>query len=183
MSWTDLTDKVVIITGGAAGIGLAVAKGFVEVGAKVVIADFAEDVGANAVIQANESGDGEAIFAKCYVTSRNDVEAMVKTAVERFGSVDVLVNNAGINVPRLLVDPAGKEELTEDVWDKVFAVNVKGQFLCAQAAARVMLEQDNGGVLINMSSESGLEGSDGQSVYAATKAANQNLTRSWAKEL
>jgi NAD(P)-dependent dehydrogenase (short-subunit alcohol dehydrogenase family) len=69
MSWTDLTDKVVIITGGAAGIGLAVAKGFVEVGAKVVIADFAEDVGANAVIQANESGDGEAIFAKCDVTS------------------------------------------------------------------------------------------------------------------
>lgn len=183
MSWTDLKDKVVIITGGAAGIGLAVAKGFVEVGAKVVIADFAEDVGANAVIQANESGDGEAIFAKCDVTSRKDVEAMVKTAVERFGSVDVLVNNAGINVPRLLVDPAGKEELTEDVWDKVFAVNVKGQFLCAQAAARVMLEQDNGGVLINMSSESGLEGSEGQSVYAATKAANQNLTRSWAKEL
>jgi sorbitol-6-phosphate 2-dehydrogenase len=183
MSWTDLTDKVVIITGGAAGIGLAVAKGFVEVGAKVVIADFAEDVGANAVIQANESGDGEAIFAKCDVTSGKDVEAMVKKAVERFGSVDVLVNNAGINVPRLLVDPAGKEELTEDVWDKVFAVNVKGQFLCAQAAARVMLEQDNGGVLINMSSESGLEGSEGQSVYAATKAANQNLTRSWAKEL
>ena len=77
-----------------------------------------------------------------------------------------MVNNAGINVPRLLVDPAGKEELTEDVWDKVFAVNVKGQFLCAQAAARVMLKQEEGGVLINMSSESGLEGSEGQSVYA-----------------
>jgi sorbitol-6-phosphate 2-dehydrogenase len=94
-----------------------------------------------------------------------------------------LVNNAGINIPRLLVDPAGKEELTEDVWDKVFAVNVKGQFLFAQAVARVFFQQDKPGVLINMSSESGQEGSEGQSVYAATKAANHNLTRSWAKEL
>ncbi len=183
MSWTNLTNKVVIITGGAAGIGLAVAKGFVEVGAKVVIADFAEDVGAKAVIEANNCGEGEAKFVKCDVTLKSDVEEMVQFAIDQFGKVDVLVNNAGINVPRLLVDPAGKEELTEDIWDKVFAVNVKGQFLCAQAVARIMLGQDNGGVVINMSSESGLEGSEGQSVYAATKAANQNLTRSWAKEL
>ena len=183
MSWTDLTGKVVIITGGAAGIGLSVAKGFVEVGAKVVIADFAEDVGAKAVIEASDAGPGEVIFARCDVTSKQDVEAMVKTTVDQFGQVDVLVNNAGINVPRLLVDPTGKEELTEEIWDKVFAVNVKGQFLCAQAAARVMLASGKGGVLINMTSESGMEGSEGQSVYAATKAANHNTTRSWAKEL
>ena len=73
--------------------------------------------------------------------------------------------------------------MTEGIWDKVFAVNVKGQFLCAQAAARAMLADGKGGVLVNMSSESGMEGSEGQSVYAATKAANHNLTRSWAKEL
>ena len=169
MSWTNLKDKVVIVTGGAAGIGLAVTKGLVEVGAKVMIADFAEDIGAQAVEEANQAGNGEAAFAKCDVTSKTDVDA--------------LVNNAGINVPRLLVDPAGKEELTEEIWDKVFAVNVKGQFLCAQAAARQMLAGGKGGVIINMSSESGMEGSEGQSVYAATKAANQNLTRSWAKEL
>ena len=108
---------------------------------------------------------------------------MVQTAIDQFGGVDVLVNNAGINVPRLLVDPAGKEELTEEIWDQVFAVNVKGQFLCAQAAARAMLASGKGGVLINMTSESGMEGSEGQSVYAATKAANHNTTRSWAKEL
>ena len=183
MSWTNLEDKVVIITGGAAGIGLAVTKGFVEVGAKVMIADFAEEVGQKAAEEANASGQGEAAFAKCDVTNRQEVEAVVAQALENWGSVDVLVNNAGINIPRLLVDPAGKEELTEEIWDKVFAVNVKGQFLFAQAVSRQMLASGKGGVLINMSSESGMEGSEGQSVYAATKAANHNLTRSWAKEL
>jgi len=183
MSWTNLENKVVVVTGGAAGIGLAVVKGFVEVGAKVMIADFAEEVGVQALEEANQAGSGEAAFAKCDVTSKEDVDGLVKATIDRWGSIDVLVNNAGINIPRLLVDPAGKEEMTEDVWDKVFAVNVKGQFLCAQAASRQMLASGNGGVLINMSSESGLEGSEGQSVYAATKAANQNLTRSWAKEL
>ena len=183
MSWTNLENKVVVVTGGAAGIGLAVVKGFVEGGAKVMIADFAEEVGVQAVEEANQAGSGEAAFAKCDVTSKEDVDGLVKATIDRWGSIDVLVNNAGINIPRLLVDPAGKEEMTEDVWDKVFAVNVKGQFLCAQAASRQMLASGNGGVLINMSSESGLEGREGQSVYAATKAANQNLTRSWAKEL
>jgi len=183
MSWTNLENKVVVVTGGAAGIGLAVVKGFVEVGAKVMIADFAEEVGVQAVEEANQAGSGEAAFAKCDVTCKADVDELIEKTVERWDSIDVLVNNAGINIPRLLVDPAGKEEMTEDVWDKVFAVNVKGQFLCAQAASRQMLASGKGGVLINMSSESGLEGSEGQSVYAATKAANQNLTRSWAKEL
>ena len=183
MEWTGLENKVVIITGGAAGIGLAVAKGFVEVGAKVMIADFSENTGQSVAEEASNVGPGEASFSRCDVTKKEDVDQMIQSTLDAWGSIDALVNNAGINVPRLLVDPAGKEELTVEGWDKVFAVNVKGQFLCAQAAARIMLKQENGGVLINMSSESGLEGSEGQSVYAATKAANHNLTRSWAKEL
>ena len=182
MSWTNLEDKVVIITGRGWHRSCR-CKGFVEVGAKVMIADFAEEVGQKAAEEANASGQGEAAFAKCDVTNRQEVEAVVAQALENWGSVDVLVNNAGINIPRLLVDPAGKEELTEEIWDKVFAVNVKGQFLFAQAVSRQMLASGKGGVLINMSSESGMEGSEGQSVYAATKAANHNLTRSWAKEL
>jgi len=81
------------------------------------------------------------------------------------------------------VDPAGKEELTEQIWDKMVAINQKGYYLCAQAVTRVMIKSGRGGVVINMTSESGLEGSEGQSVYAATKAAIYSLTRSWAKEL
>jgi sorbitol-6-phosphate 2-dehydrogenase len=83
----------------------------------------------------------------------------------------------------LLVDPAGKEELTEQIWEKMVSINQKGYFLCAQAVARTMIKSGGGGVIINMTSESGLEGSQGQSVYAATKAAIYSLTRSWAKEL
>ena len=117
--------------------------------------------------------------------SQKYVEEMVKKTVETFGTVDVLVNNAGINIPRLLVDPKdpkGQYELDEAVWDKVCNVNLKGVFFCAQAVGRVLVEKGSG-VIINMSSESGLEGSEGQSVYAATKAAVVSLTRSWAKEL
>ena len=108
---------------------------------------------------------------------------MIQAVLDAFsGQIDILVNNAGINVPRLLVDPAGKEELTEEIWNKVVSINQKGLFLCTQAAARVMI-QSGGGVIINMASESGMEGSEGQSVYAGTKAAVYILTRSWAKEL
>ena len=78
MSWTNLEDKIIIVTGGAAGIGLAVTKGFVEVGAKVMIADFAEGVGERAVEEANQAGSGEAAFAKCGVTSKTDVDALVQ---------------------------------------------------------------------------------------------------------
>jgi sorbitol-6-phosphate 2-dehydrogenase len=107
---------------------------------------------------------------------------MVAKAVEAFGGVDVLVNNAGINIPRLLVDEGNQYELDEAVWDKVMNVNVKGLFFCSQAAGREMIKKGEG-VIINMSSECGLEGSEGQSVYAASKNAVNALTRSWAKEI
>ncbi|MBM4086715.1 MAG: SDR family oxidoreductase, partial [Planctomycetes bacterium] len=119
------------------------------------------------------------------VTDKASVDGVIKAALDAFGRLDILVNNAGINIPRLLVDPsaaADKEELTEQVWDKVVDINQKGMFLCAQAAARVMLK-NRAGVIVNMASESGTEGSEGQSVYASTKAAAYALTRSWAKEL
>jgi sorbitol-6-phosphate 2-dehydrogenase len=108
---------------------------------------------------------------------------MITATLDSFGKIDVLVNNAGILIPRLLVDPAGKEELTEEIWEKMVSINQKGYFFCAQAVARAMINSGRGGVIINMTSESGLEGSQGQSVYAATKAAIYSLTRSWAKEL
>lgn len=177
--WLDLKGKTVIVTGGASGIGKAVAEEFLQVGANVVISDMAPEAP-----QMDET-DGTMLYVQTDVTKPSDVEAMVEKAKETFGTVDVLVNNAGINIPRLLVDPKdpkGQYELDETVWDKVCNVNLKGVFFCAQAVGRVLAEKGQG-VIINMSSESGLEGSEGQSVYAATKNAVNSLTRSWAKEL
>lgn len=182
MSWLELEGKTAIVTGGASGIGRAVCVAFAEHGAKVVVADMAVEAGHALAAELKSTHGVEAIFVQANVAEKASVDGMIAAAVEAFGGVDILVNNAGINIPRLLVDPAGREEMTEDVWDKVVAVNQKGLFLCAQAAARVML-QNGGGVIINMASESGMEGSEGQSVYAGTKAAAYNLTRSWAKEL
>ena len=183
MSWLNLEEKVAIVTGGASGIGKAVCEGFAEVGAKTVIADVDEKGAEKLAASLKEQFGNEHIAARTDVSSKASVEAMVQAALDAFGTVDILVNNAGINIPRLLVDPAGKEELTEKVWDRVVSINQKGLFLCTQAAARVMMKSNKGGIIINMASESGMEGSEGQSVYAGTKAAVYNLTRSWAKEL
>lgn len=178
-SWLDLEGKTVIVTGGASGIGKAVAQEFLNVGANVVISDMAGDA------PEMKAEEGKFLYIQTDVTKTSEVEDMVEKAKDVFGTIDVLVNNAGINIPRLLVDPKqpkGKYELDEVVWDKVCNVNLKGVFFCAQAVGRI-LAQKGSGVIINMSSESGLEGSEGQSVYAATKNAVNSLTRSWAKEL
>lgn len=182
MSWLNLEGKVVIVTGGVFGLGRAVCSELAAVGAKVVVADINEEGAKEAAEKLTKEFGGEHIYTKTDVSNKASVDAMIKTVVNAFGGIDILVNNAGILIPRLLVDPAGKEELTEDIWDKVVGVNQKGLFLCSQAAARVMIKS-GGGVIINMASESGMEGSEGQSVYAGTKAAVYTLTRSWAKEL
>ena len=176
-TWLNLEGKTVIITGGASGIGYATVEEFIKDGANVVVCDI------NPTSPVFEGAkEGQVLYVPTDVTSRESVAAMVNAAVETFGKVDILVNNAGINIPRLLVDEAGQYELDEAVWDKVMNVNVKGLFFCSQEAARVMVK-NGGGVIVNMSSECGLEGSEGQSVYAASKAAVNALTRSWAKEL
>ena len=183
MSWLNLEGKVAVVTGGASGVGRAVCEGLAEVGAGVVVADVDEGGAQQTVTELKDKFGGDHISTTTDVTNKASVDAMIQAVLDAFGRIDILVNNAGINVPRLLVDPAGKEELTEEIWDKVVSINQKGIFLCAQAAARVMVNSGSGGVIINMASESGSEGSEGQSVYAATKAAVYNLTRSWAKEL
>ena len=121
--------------------------------------------------------NGTQLYIPTNVTDRASVDAMVAQTVEHFGGLDGIVNNAGINIPRLLVDEGHQYELDEAVWDKVMNVNLKGLFFCAQSAARVLVQQRHG-VIVNMSSESGLEGSEGQSVYAASKNAVNSLTRS-----
>jgi sorbitol-6-phosphate 2-dehydrogenase len=181
MSWLGLEGKVAIVTGGAAGIGRACAEGLADVGVNVVIGDVNTEKGKETGKFLNEKG-GDHLFAELDVSSQESVDAMMQAVVEKYGTVDILVNNAGILIPRLIVDPAGKEELTEKIWDIMVNVNQKGIYLCAQAAARAMMKKGKG-VIINMASESGLEGSQGQSVYAATKGAIYSLTRSWCKEM
>jgi sorbitol-6-phosphate 2-dehydrogenase len=183
MDWLGLEGKVAIVTGGALGIGRACGEALAKVGAKVVVADMNAEAGTKTAQGLKESTGTEHLFVAADVTKKKSVDDLIRKTLEAFGGIDILVNNAGILIPRLLVDPAGQEELTEEIWDKMITVNLKGNFLCAQAVARVMIQGKKSGVIINMSSESGLEGSEGQSVYAATKAAQYSLTRSWAKEL
>ena len=119
------------------------------------------------------------------ISSAKEVNHTVAEIIQRFGRIDGLVNNAGVNFPRLLVDekaPAGQYELNEAAFEKMVNINQKGVFLMSQAVARQMVKQHDG-VIVNVSSESGLEGSEGQSCYAATKAALNSFTRSWSKEL
>ena len=141
--WLNLEGKVVIVTGGASGIGNHVVTTLKDAGATPVIADISVETG--------EERDG--IFCtKCDVTSKESVEAMVAAVVEKYGKLDAIVNNAGVNLPRLLVDVQGEKpqyELDEKSFDIMFNINVKGLMYCAQAAAKQMLKQ-GGGVIINM---------------------------------
>lgn len=183
-SWLGLEGRTAVITGGASGIGKSIARAFLDNGANVVIADMSEnapvfpEVDEQALIK-------HMLYVRTDVTKADSVRAMATKAKERFGHVDVLVNNAGINLPCLLIDPKdpyGKHELNENIFDKVVGVNMKGVYLVAEALGHEFVQQGKG-VIINMSSESGLEGSEGQGIYAATKNAVNSFTRSWAKEL
>ena len=176
-TWLNLEGKTVIITGGASGIGYATVEEFIKDGANVVVCDINPTAP-----EFKEAKPDQLLYVQTDVTSKESVKNMIDLTVKTFGRIDVIVNNAGINIPRLLVDEAGQYELDDNVWDKVMNVNLKGLFYCSQEAARIMVKQGEG-VIINMSSECGLEGSEGQSVYAASKAAVNALTRSWAKEL
>lgn len=175
-NWLNLDGKTIIVTGGNSGIGLHIVDQLKGNGANVVVADLSVETG-------NENG----VFnVKTNVTSVDSINAMVEETVKKFGKIDVLVNNAGINLPRLLVDVYSddrKYEIDEDAFNKITAVNQKGMVFVTQAVVRDMLARKAKGVIINISSESGMEGSVGQSLYSATKGAVNSYTRSWAKEL
>lgn len=180
-SWLELEGKTAVVTGGASGIGKAVAQMYLDNGVNVVVCD----------MNPNEPGfemndrSGKMLYVVMNVADADSVKNMLVKAKAEFKTIDFLVNNAGINIPRLLVDPKeenGEFELNEATFDKMVNVNLKGVFFCAQIIGRELVKNGSG-VIINMSSESGLEGSEGQSIYAATKNAVNSLTRSWAKEL
>jgi 3-oxoacyl-[acyl-carrier protein] reductase len=170
-----LLGKVAIITGGANGIGFAAAKRFCEEGAKVIIADFNEQAGVQAEASLKENGF-EALFVQVDVTNRDSVAQMVLKAVQTFGTVHILVNNAGITKDAML------HKMTEEAFDAVLNVNTKGVFNCTQAILSVF-EATGSGVIINTASVVGVYGNIGQTNYAASKAAVIAMTKTWAKEL
>ena len=174
-NWLNIEGKTIIVTGGSSGIGKSIVESLLEQHVNV----------ANFDIKDSTLKHRRLLFVKTNITLRQEVEAGVAKVKDHFGTIDGLVNNAGINIPRLLVDKKhahGEYELSEEVFDKIIAINQKGLYLMTQAVSRILVAKGEG-VIINMSSESGLEGSEGQSAYAATKAAVNSFTRSWAKEL
>lgn len=169
-----LVGKVAVITGAGSGMGLATAARFVAEGAKVVIADLNAETGEAAAASLGEA----ARFTRCDVAVEDDVAAAVALATDVFGRLDVVFNNAGIGGAFGPIT-----EIDVDDWDTTFAVLVRGVFLGTKHAARVMIDQGEGGAIINTASIAGLGGGAGPQAYSAAKAAVVNLSTTTALEL
>jgi len=181
---TGLRDKVVIVTGAGAGIGRATALAFAREGSKVAAWDVNEAPGPGLLMEIVQAG-GEAHFIKANVADKASVESGVLSTLDRWRRVDVLVNNAGIVRDAQLVKWKGGavvSVLSDDAWDAVLNVNLKGVFLCTRAVVPHMI-RGGGGVILSASSVVGLYGNFGQTNYTATKAGVIAMTRSWAREL
>jgi NAD(P)-dependent dehydrogenase (short-subunit alcohol dehydrogenase family) len=170
-----LRGKVAIITGAAQGIGLAYATGFAAEGAKIVIADIAD--GRNAVAEVEKRG-GEALYVKTDVSKEDQCIAMAKSAMDRFGAIDILINNAAV-FGEIVLKPF--TEISSEEFKRVIEINVSGPFHCIKAVVPYM--KSRGGKIINISSASILEGVPGMPHYVASKGAIMALTRCMAKEL
>ena len=170
-----LKDKVAIITGAANGIGAATAVKFGKEGAKVAVCDIDMESIEKTVNEIKEMG-GEAIGFKVDITKKEEIEEMVKTLMKKYGKIDILVNNAGI------ISDAQLYKMTDDQFDKVININLKGTYLCTKAIVSIMREQGHGSI-INASSIVGLYGNFGQTNYAATKFGVIGMAKCWAKEL
>ncbi|UCC94278.1 MAG: 3-oxoacyl-[acyl-carrier-protein] reductase [Candidatus Omnitrophota bacterium] len=167
-------DKVVVVTGGAQGIGKEIALQFAQEGAKVVILDSNEATLSTALSQLQSHS--QSMGLKVDVTILKEVEKNINKIIDNFGRVDILVNNAGITRDNLSI------RLSENDWDAVLKVNLQGAFHCTRSAIRFMMKQRYGRI-INISSVIGIMGNAGQANYAASKAGLIGLTKSVAKEL
>lgn len=172
---TGLDKKTVVITGGANGIGKATAQAFAEQNAHVVIVDINRDALSKTKLALDKLGFEVETYT-LDVANSEAVESCFNSIKERFKSIDVLVNNAGILKDRSLL------KMSYDEWDAVINVNLKGVFNCGKVAAAIMVEQGSG-VILNASSVVGLYGNYGQSNYVATKSGVIGMTKVWAREL
>jgi 3-oxoacyl-[acyl-carrier protein] reductase len=170
-----LRDKVAIITGSARGIGQATALKFAAEGAKVMVCDV-DIAGVDAVVQEVKAAGGIAAGYKVDVTDKASIARMVETVMLQYGRIDVLVNNAGI------VADAQFRKMTDEQFDRVIDINLKGTYNCARAVVDVMVTQGSG-VILNASSVVGLYGNFGQTNYAASKFGVIGMVKTWAREL
>src|SRR5260370_4999186 len=171
-----LENKVALITGSGRGIGRTIAVRFAREGGAVLVADLNSDWAAEASEESRASG-AKAHSLLLDVTQPEQVEAAVAEITTTFGRLDLLVNNAGVGLTRLLVDTTPEE------WDRVVRVNLTGVFLCCRAAARAMIVQGGGGRIINIASLSGQRGGTGRAAYGASKGGVTALTKVLAVEL
>ncbi|MDZ7806622.1 MAG: 3-oxoacyl-ACP reductase FabG [Gracilimonas sp.] len=171
----EFKDKVILITGGAAGIGKATAKAFAELGGTVVIWDVNEEAG-NELVKGFRSGDVKSLFKKVDVTNFDAVGEAIREIMDEFGKLDVLINNAGITKDKTL------KKMDPETWQQVIDVNLTGVFNCTRQAVNHMLEAESG-VILNASSVVGLYGNFGQTNYVATKSGVIGMTKTWAREL
>ncbi len=181
---SGLKNKIVVVTGAAAGIGRATALRFAREGARVACWDVSANA-ATALLEDIKAAGGEGIFRRVEVTQTASVDPAVADVVTSWGGIDVLVNNAGIVRDAQLVkwkDGAVASVMSEDTFDAVINVNLRGVFLCTRAVVPHMIKAGRG-VILNASSVVGLYGNFGQTNYASTKAGVINMTRTWAREL
>lgn len=169
-----LKGKIAIVTGGARGIGQAVSELFAQEGATVVIIDLLP-IGKEVADKINATG-GKAVYHSLSVTDKSAVEELFKEVAENYGRIDILINNAGITRDRTL------EKMSEEEWNAVVEVNLKGVFLCTQAAVPYMKSQKYGRI-VSAASNVGLRGNFGQTNYAATKAGVIAMAKTWTVEL
>jgi NAD(P)-dependent dehydrogenase (short-subunit alcohol dehydrogenase family) len=171
-----LENKVAVITGATKGIGLSCAQEFGKEGAKIVLSGRTRSLGEAAAKEIRAAG-GDAIFVRCDVSQKEQVDALVQATVEHYGRIDVVVNNAGVNHSAKFFD------ISEEDWDWVMGVDLKGTFMLSQAAARVMVDQNIPGVIVNVSSVMAVLALADQVPYCAAKGGVNQLTKAMALAL
>ncbi len=172
----EFTEKVVIVTGGANGIGKGIASAFAKNGAKVVIADVAEEAGKHTSTEINQNG-GEAIFIKTDVRIEANIIRLMEAVYESYGRIDILINNAGKGLFKSLYD------VTVEEWDDIINTNLRSVFLCSREAAKWMRKNKSGGSIVNIASTRALMSEPNSEGYAATKGGIVAITHALAASL
>ena len=176
-----LEEKICVVTGGGVGMGRATALTMAREGARVVIADIDDDAGAETLRLLEEQG-GEGLYVHCDVSSSDEVQALMRAAAERFGGIDVLHNNAGVN-DALFTDRLKIHELDEKVWDTVHGINLRGSWLCTKYAAPHLLASTRGPSIVNVASVGAQVAYPQAPAYCVSKGGILQLTRMTAVDL